>query len=111
MAVLPRSFAENNSPFSWIMEGLLAHYFSPNRSSYATEDVRWLLKFANTQNQWRHLQAEVIEMSVKIVAANAEDDLESVVNQMNTEVMIRGINYAKFSGSHIQANFYCGSRH
>ena len=91
IGVLPRSLTVilNNSPFTWIMEGLLAHFFSPGRSSYATEDVRWLLKFANAQNQWCHLRAEVIEMLVGVVAENAEDDPEAVVYQMNTEVMIQ----------------------
>ena len=34
------------------MEGLFAHFFSPYRCGYHTEDVLWFLEYANKQKQW-----------------------------------------------------------
>ena len=35
------------------MEGFFAHFFSPYREGYHTEDVQWFLELANQQEQWR----------------------------------------------------------
>ena len=35
------------------MEGFFAHFFSPYRRGYHTEDVQWFLELANKQEQWR----------------------------------------------------------
>ena len=39
-------------PVRIIVEGLLAHFFSPDRPSYADEDVLYFLEMANQQEQW-----------------------------------------------------------
>lgn len=35
-----------------LMEGLLAHFFSPYQCVYHTEDVQWFLELANEQKHW-----------------------------------------------------------
>ena len=35
-----------------VIEGLLAHFFPPDRSSYSLEDALWFLELANQQTQW-----------------------------------------------------------
>ena len=35
-----------------LMEGLFAHFFSPYRKHYNTEDIQWFLELANEQEQW-----------------------------------------------------------
>lgn len=74
------------------MEGLLTYFFSPNRFSYAIEDVQWFLNFANEQHQWCYLPAEV-EMLMGVVSGGIEDDLvqkKSVLNQKRSEVYDAG---------------------
>lgn len=44
--------ASGNTPVRLVIEGLLAHFFSPDRPSYVQDDVVWFLKFANKQEQW-----------------------------------------------------------
>lgn len=39
-----------------VMEGLFAHFFFPDRLSYAREDVLWFLKLANQQALWCHVE-------------------------------------------------------
>ena len=34
------------------MEGFFAHFFSPYRWGYHTEDVKWFLELINEQEQW-----------------------------------------------------------
>ena len=34
-----------------VLEGLLSHFFSADRSSYAVEDVGWFLELVNKQEQ------------------------------------------------------------
>ena len=36
-----------------LLEGLFAHFFSPDRPGYHTEDVQWFLELANKQEQWK----------------------------------------------------------
>ncbi len=51
--VISSGFAASGStPVRLVIEGLLAHFFSPNHPRYAPEDVLWFLKFANEQEQW-----------------------------------------------------------
>ena len=35
-----------------LMEGLFAHFFSPYKCVYYTEDVQWFLMLANKQKHW-----------------------------------------------------------
>ena len=35
-----------------LMEGLFAHFFSPYRRGYHTEDIQWFLELANKQEHW-----------------------------------------------------------
>lgn len=46
------SLHRSNASVRRLMEGILAHFFSPYRPSYYQEDVVWLLKLANEQEQW-----------------------------------------------------------
>lgn len=41
--------ARGNTSVRLIIEGLLAHFFSPDRPSYFPEDALWFLKLANKQ--------------------------------------------------------------
>ena len=34
------------------IENLFAHFFSPFRHSYSSEDVKWFLEMANSQTHW-----------------------------------------------------------
>ena len=36
-----------------LVEGLFAHFFSPYRWGYNTEDIQWFLELANKQENWR----------------------------------------------------------
>ena len=36
-----------------LVEGLFAHFFSPHRHSYHTEDIQWFLELANKQEKRR----------------------------------------------------------
>lgn len=36
----------------FLVEGFFAHFFSPYRRGYHTEDIQWFLEFANKQEQW-----------------------------------------------------------
>ena len=86
-----------NSAVRLVMEGLLAHYFSPDRPTYVEEDVLWFLQLANDQEQWClnpflgeeekevELSAGTVEMSLGVVTGGYEDDLiskleETVIN-------------------------------
>ena len=61
------------------MEGLFAHFFSPYRRGYDTEDVQWFLELANKQKQWK---ANPLEHSV-VVSALSDDPLESTQHQLH----------------------------
>lgn len=81
------SSSEHNSVVnSWMMEGLLAHFFSSSRSNYAIEDVQWLLKFINKQRQWCYLPAETLERTLDIVSVGIDGDLEVALYHMQAEV-------------------------
>ena len=41
-----------------IVEGLLSHFFSPDRPGYDREDVEWFLELANNEKQWCSLVME-----------------------------------------------------
>lgn len=86
MVTVGRIVSLQDSSVSWIMEGLLGHFFSPYRPDYAIEDVRWLLKFANTQKQWCYLPTEMLEIKMGIVSGRAEDDLLCDYNSTQIEV-------------------------
>ena len=87
-----------------VMEGLLAHFFPPDRPQYHTEDILWFLKLANEQEQWSANPFEgeeesrfeaATEESVGVVAGGLEDDLLSKLEEStlskttpsNTEVL------------------------
>lgn len=57
LAVLTSSADFNNLDYSdqttFIMEQLLAHFFSEYRSTWHEEDVKWFLETANQQMQWK----------------------------------------------------------
>ena len=59
------------------MEGLFAHFFSPYRRGYDTEDVQWFLELANKQKQWG---ANPLEHSA-VVSALSDDLLESALHE------------------------------
>ena len=42
----------------FLVEGFFAHFFSPYRRGYHTEDVQWFLELANKQEQWRASYAQ-----------------------------------------------------
>ena len=62
-----------------LMEGLFAHFFSPYRRGYDTEDVQWFLELANEQEQWG---ANPLERSV-VVSSLSDDLLESAQHQLH----------------------------
>lgn len=45
-------FTTSNTPVWLVMEGLMAHFFSPVRQHYTDEDVQWFLNFTNKKKQW-----------------------------------------------------------
>ena len=52
-AILASDFINRgNTAITLVVEGLLAHFFSPDRSSYSPKDVLWFLELANQQIQW-----------------------------------------------------------
>lgn len=55
-----------------IMEGLLAHFFSPDRPMFTNEDVLWFLVFANEQEQ--------LELSTSMVILSLDSVEETEVN-------------------------------
>ena len=55
-----------------VMEGLLVHFFSPDRPIYANEDVLWFLEFANGQEQ--------LALSTSMVVLSMDSMEESKVN-------------------------------
>ena len=61
------------------MEGLFAHFFSPYRRGYDTEDVQWFLELANEQEQWG---ANPLERSI-VVGSLSDDLLESAQHQLH----------------------------
>ena len=63
----------------FLMEGLFAHFFSPYRRGYDTEDVQWFLELANEQEQWG---ANPLEHSV-VVSSLSDDLLESAQHQLH----------------------------
>ena len=78
-----------NTPVRLVMEGLFAHFFSPDRPTYDSADVRWFLQLANEQGHWCCLPFQeeeeegvepslrVVEESVGVVAGGLEEDLLS----------------------------------
>ena len=78
----------SNTAVRLLLEGLLAHFFSPYRPHYHRDDVLWFLRLANEQEQWcynpflgqdlqRQTEEEMaaVEMSVGVVAGGLEEDL------------------------------------
>ena len=73
------------------MEGLLAHFFSPDRPDYAREDVSWFLKLANDQKQWcsnLFLSEEdsVEALSTTMVVCEIVEEQRSPKNEVNVSV-------------------------
>ncbi len=52
-----------------LLEGLFAHFFSPERGHYHSDDIRWFLELANCQKEWGSGQLEsdvlVTQLEVK----------------------------------------------
>ena len=55
-----------------VMEGLLVHFFSPDRPIYANEDVLWFLEFTNEQEQ--------LALSTSMVVLSIDGMEETEVN-------------------------------
>ena len=49
--VISETYSQNCS-IRFLMEGFFAHFFSPYRRGYHTEDIQWFLELANKQQQW-----------------------------------------------------------
>ena len=47
------SFLPRYRSIQLFVEGLFAHFFSPYRHGYHTEDVQWFLELANKQEHWK----------------------------------------------------------
>ena len=52
--------SDYNESIRIILEGLLAHFFSPERQCYNSEDIRWFLNLANSQRGGEDGQVERI---------------------------------------------------
>lgn len=50
----------------WVIEGLLTHFFSPDKPSFAPEDVVWFLELANHQKQWCCNTTDQVENPVAV---------------------------------------------
>lgn len=44
--------ARGKTTIRLIVEGLMSHFFHPDRPSYALQDVLWFLELVNQQEQW-----------------------------------------------------------
>ena len=67
-----------------VMEGLLAHFFPPDRPQYYTQDILWFLKLANDQEQWN---ADIFEREEDSAAGELEESALSKTTPSNTEVL------------------------
>ena len=72
------SFSGSNEPARVILEGLLAHFFSPERQHYNSEDIRWFLSLANSQKGWGSGQ---LEDEFGVVSGNLSDDLSALLEE------------------------------
>lgn len=61
------------APARLVMDGLFAHFFSPDRHSYAHEDVLWFLKLANQQELWCHVEGSSHQASGGVQHGCTED--------------------------------------
>lgn len=67
-----------------VLEGLLSHFFSADRSGYAVEDVLWFFELVNKQEQWfskdyksklvKYKQEEEIEVSATLQVQREVND-------------------------------------
>ena len=65
-----------------LIEGLLAHFFNPNRQCYHVDDIRWFLHLANSQRAWGCDQLEEVHEFVGNLqsgelSAQAKESLDS----------------------------------
>ena len=66
---------ECNIQAKLVLEGLLSHFFSADRSSYAMEDVGWFLELVNKQE----FSKEGISEAVKLVRHEGPREVNMVV--------------------------------
>ena len=57
-SVSSTSFNDWSESARVILEGLLAHFFSPERQHYNSEDIHWFLSLANCQTAWASSQLQ-----------------------------------------------------
>ena len=65
------SISSSNESARVILEGLLAHFFAPQRQHYHTEDIHWFLCQANSQIDWEVGQVEEIRHEVWLIIAKS----------------------------------------
>ncbi len=61
-----------------LLEGLFAHFFSPERGHYHSDDIRWFLELANCQKEWGSGQ---LEERCGVLSADLSDDLVTQLEQ------------------------------
>ena len=79
------SFSGSNEPARVIVEGLLAHFFSPERQHYNSEDIRWFLSLANSQKGWGSGQ---LEDECGVLSGDLSDDLSARLDESLTTIGI-----------------------
>ena len=61
-----------------LLEGLFAHFFSPERGNYHPDDIRWFLELANCQKEWGSSQ---LDEKWGVLSADLSDDLVTQLEQ------------------------------
>ena len=64
-----------------IIEGLFAHFFSPERQSHHRGDIQWFLELANEQKEWG---AFPFEEGAGVVSGSLNEDL---FNKMEESIL------------------------
>ncbi len=76
-----------------LFEGLFAHFFSPERGLYDSDDIRWFLELANCQKEWGSGQLEErcsglsADLSDHLVT-QPEQSLMTGITEVRTQVFI-----------------------
>lgn len=70
-----------------VMEGVLAHFFSPHRPSYMNEDVLWFLEFVNQPGQWCNQGVGVPEVVTRVLQDDWTKKEEPAINPDNTSTL------------------------
>ncbi len=82
----------HNNASRVLLEGLFAHFFSPERKSYHSGNIRWFLELANCQKEWGSGQ---FEERCGVPAADLSDDNVTQLKQslMPSITKVRSILY------------------